>query len=276
MWFLFIKLVIKWVWTIVDQCPCCLCFLKYMRKSRIKDCMITLYCILFYMITNLDSGIKAFFMALITLIDHLSERGHGGLGGRQGSNWTVLWLFQGFWHCSLWIISVVMNRLLHIEFTGQQIEEVWETKSLGVILDNSLAWKPHIQHVRNKVSRGTGILIKTATICQYRHHLGSIPFLSIPILLIEFKFWGKRTKVTLIASQDFRNQWFELQLGFALNLIQNPYFYRLKILRFTDVGNDIIGIFMYKVYHQDIREYLKIIILRTTTFMIAHQTSWSY
>ena len=51
--------------------------------------------------------------------------------------------------------SLVINRKLHIEFNGQQIEEVMETKFLGVI-----------QHVRNKVSRDTGILKKTTAICQ--------------------------------------------------------------------------------------------------------------
>ena len=38
--------------------------------------------------------------------------------------------------------SLVMNRTLHIEFNGQQIEEVMETKFLGVILDNGLTRKP--------------------------------------------------------------------------------------------------------------------------------------
>ena len=58
--------------------------------------------------------------------------------------------------------SFTMDRSLPLEFNGQQIEEVSETKFLGVILDNGLTWKSHIRHVRNKVSRGAGILKKTA------------------------------------------------------------------------------------------------------------------
>ena len=41
--------------------------------------------------------------------------------------------------------SFAMDRSLPIEFNGQQIQEVSETKSLGVILDNGLTWKAHIQ-----------------------------------------------------------------------------------------------------------------------------------
>ena len=58
--------------------------------------------------------------------------------------------------------SFTMDRSLPLEFNGQQIEEVSETKFFGVILDNGLTWKSHIRHVRNKVSRGAGILKKTA------------------------------------------------------------------------------------------------------------------
>ena len=33
-------------------------------------------------------------------------------------------------------------------------------KYLGVILDKNLNWKPHIQHVNMKISKGIGILAK--------------------------------------------------------------------------------------------------------------------
>ena len=56
--------------------------------------------------------------------------------------------------------SFTMDKSLPIEFKGQQIEEVSETTLLGVVLDNGLTWKVHIQHVRNGVSRGAGILKK--------------------------------------------------------------------------------------------------------------------
>ena len=85
--------------------------------------------------------------------------------------------------------SFTMDRSLPIQSNGQQIEVVSESKFLGVVLDNSLTWKAHIQHVRDKVSRGTGNLKK-----NYGQALIMIPFwvctilLSIHISLITFMF----------------------------------------------------------------------------------------
>ena len=95
--------------------------------------------------------------------------------------------------------SFTMDRSLPLEFNGQQIEEVSETKFLGVILDNGLTWKSHIRHVRNKVSRGAGILKKNCG-----HALIMTPFwvctirLSIRISPIVFMCGGKPIEVTLI------------------------------------------------------------------------------
>ena len=48
---------------------------------------------------------------------------------------------------------------------NQVIEEVPETKFLGVIIDNKLTWKSHIQNTVKKISKGVGIIIKA------RHYL---------------------------------------------------------------------------------------------------------
>ena len=51
--------------------------------------------------------------------------------------------------------------------------------------------------------------------------------------------------------------WCDFWLGLTHQLIQNPYFFRLKILKFIDVVTYIIGIFIYKVFHQDIPRVFK-------------------
>jgi Skp family chaperone for outer membrane proteins len=43
---------------------------------------------------------------------------------------------------------------------GKSIELVNETKFLGVIIDDKLSWKSHINHICNKVSKGIGIIIR--------------------------------------------------------------------------------------------------------------------
>ena len=43
---------------------------------------------------------------------------------------------------------------------GQAIDEVQKTKFLGIIIDNKLTWKWHIDHITGKISRGIGMIRK--------------------------------------------------------------------------------------------------------------------
>ena len=45
-----------------------------------------------------------------------------------------------------------------ITVNNQTIEEVVETKFLGVILDNKLCWDAHIKHISQKMSKSVSIL----------------------------------------------------------------------------------------------------------------------
>ena len=47
-----------------------------------------------------------------------------------------------------------------INIDGHSIEEVRQTKFLGVILDNKLNWHAHCEYICGKMSKGIGIIIK--------------------------------------------------------------------------------------------------------------------
>ena len=140
--------------------------------------------------------------------------------------------------------SLVINRKLHIEFNGQQIEEVMETKFLGVILDNGLTWKPHIQHVRNKVSRGTGILKKLRPCINNDTILGLYYSFIYPYFTYCVQVWGKTYRSNLDCIVKLQKRVIRLLAGVHLLTHTEPIFFRLKILKCIDVVNYIIGIFM--------------------------------
>ena len=50
---------------------------------------------------------------------------------------------------------------LNIKIEGELIEEKQSTKYLGVMLDNKLNWKAHIQLIKTKLSKATGIIART-------------------------------------------------------------------------------------------------------------------
>ena len=47
---------------------------------------------------------------------------------------------------------------LWIQFYGKTLERVAKIGYLGVVLDENLSWKDHIEYVRSKVSRRLGLL----------------------------------------------------------------------------------------------------------------------
>lgn len=53
------------------------------------------------------------------------------------------------------------NCEIKLSLNGAEIERVYETKFLGVIIDYKLCWKPHIEYIKRKLSKSIAILYKT-------------------------------------------------------------------------------------------------------------------
>ena len=49
---------------------------------------------------------------------------------------------------------------LSIQIDNLDVEEKNTVKYLGTLIDNKLTWKPHIQHIKTKLSRAIGVLSK--------------------------------------------------------------------------------------------------------------------
>ena len=62
----------------------------------------------------------------------------------------MLFTPKKFSHC---IYDIVTNQI--------KIQEVKETKFLGVIIDNKLKWSAHIMYISKKTAKGIGILLKS-------------------------------------------------------------------------------------------------------------------
>ena len=62
---------------------------------------------------------------------------------------------------------------VHIGLNGTNIEQVTNTKFLGVTIDENLIWREHIKMVETKVSKSIAVLYKTMHVldCQALHIL---------------------------------------------------------------------------------------------------------
>ena len=65
----------------------------------------------------------------------------------------------------------IENIVIRIE--GQIIECVTQTKFLGLIIDEKLTWRNHVNHISTKIAKGIGILIK-ARFCLNKETLVSL------------------------------------------------------------------------------------------------------
>ena len=51
----------------------------------------------------------------------------------------------------------------YVSIDDQNVDHVTSTKFLGVYIDSRLSWSEHINYIKNKISKGVGIL------CQARN-----------------------------------------------------------------------------------------------------------
>ena len=53
-----------------------------------------------------------------------------------------------------------LNRQLHLQLSGNELKRVEESKFLGVVIDQHLTWKKHIEYVTKKIVRTSGLLCR--------------------------------------------------------------------------------------------------------------------
>ena len=50
------------------------------------------------------------------------------------------------------------NFVIHVR--GVKLERSYSTKYLGLILDEDLTWKPHLDYMQKKLAQGVGLMAK--------------------------------------------------------------------------------------------------------------------
>ena len=55
-----------------------------------------------------------------------------------------------------------------ISIENRDIERVYKTKFLGVVIDSKLNWRCHIDYIANRISKNIGIIVKVKTILNLK------------------------------------------------------------------------------------------------------------
>ena len=135
---------------------------------------------------------------------------------------------------------------LNIKFDGVSLNRVSSTKFLGVINDENLTWKNHIDAISKIISRNIGVLTKLKHFVPENILYPLYCTLILPYIKYGVLIWGNTCKIYL-------DKIFKLQ-KWAIRTISNslyrshtgPLFSKYNVLNVHDTFKLNLGIFMYK------------------------------
>ena len=137
--------------------------------------------------------------------------------------------------------SLYLNKIL--------IERVKFTKFLGVIIDEKLTWTHHISYIKNKISKGFGIILRARKFFNKSALLKLYNSFVLPYLIYCVEIWGNASEIHILPI-------ITLQKKIVRAITFSPYlahtedlFCILKIFPFKKLVIHRIGIQMFK-YHK--------------------------
>ena len=86
-----------------------------------------------------------------------------------------------------------INFEVKIRISDVEIERVYDSTFLGVIIDHNLSWKPHINHIKsktNEMSKSIAILNKAKNILNQKSLLMLYGSLIVPYITYCVEVWG--------------------------------------------------------------------------------------
>ncbi len=151
---------------------------------------------------------------------------------------------------------------INLKLNETIVEEKEVTKYLGVFIDNKLTWKPHIEHVKTKLSKGNGMISKI------RYYVNDLCLLNL-----FYSFIQSHVNYNLInwssTYSSFINP-IDLKVKAAVRLISfknkyehtKPLFLKHKILPFTDLIKYKKGNLLWKICKGFIKKPLADVFIR--------------
>ena len=134
----------------------------------------------------------------------------------------------------------------YISIDGHRIEEVKQTKFLGVILDNKLNWHAHCDYICSKMSKGIGIIIITRKVFNEITLLSLYNSLILPYVSYCIHVWGRAYDTHLKHVLVLQNKGVRVIAGVPPRTNVDHFYLELDILPVRKIFVYTISIFMYK------------------------------
>ena len=142
----------------------------------------------------------------------------------------------------------VKTPTVNLKIDGELLSEVNKTKFLGIIIDNKLTWRDHINYISGKISRGIGILIKARAILN-RDTLITIYYSFIyPYYIYCNHIWGCTANTRLNRLSVLQKKAVRIICHKNRKCHSPPLFKELNFLNLSQINKYLIGQFMYRCY----------------------------
>ena len=139
---------------------------------------------------------------------------------------------------------------INVHINGIPIQKVSHSKFLGVIIDDQLNWSHHILHIRNKIAKSLGIILKARKVFRKETLLTLYNTLVYPYLSYCIHVWGSAYGVHIATLTVQQKKIVRIICGAHPRSHSLPLFQELKILRIPDIYIYTVGLFMYKYVHR--------------------------
>ena len=126
------------------------------------------------------------------------------------------------------------------------IDRVTTCKFLGVILDDKFTWKLHINHVKNKVSKGLGILLKARRVLDKESLITLYNALIKPYFTYGLTVWGNTFKTYIKKLETVQKKIVRVITLSEYNAHTTPLFRELKIMSIIQLYQYFSCVHIYK------------------------------
>ena len=144
-----------------------------------------------------------------------------------------------------------LNSDITLVLDGQTLNPTTSARYLGIIIDDHLSFKSHINHLENKISRSVGGVI--AKLSYYLPHNTLITLYYTLIqshLLYALPVWASTYKTYLLKLKKLQNKALRIISTCPIRSSITPQYYKFKVLKLKDLYNLEIVKFMHKFSHK--------------------------
>jgi hypothetical protein len=139
-----------------------------------------------------------------------------------------------------------LKNYLKFKFNGVTLDVVSTTKFLGVVIDDQLKWKEHINYITKKVAKATGIISIARRVFD-KQTLKQLYYTFVyPYLIFGNIVWGKSGDTTIWPLFRLQKRIIRMINNVNSRISSSPFFKEMNILKLPDLHILVVGVFMHK------------------------------